>query len=263
MNPFEIQIWLRLFGMAVVVDGKIGRVSRAAAEAVLKSYGITPGQIRGDIMLAFEQLVMKEAGQLRVGPIDGLDGPVTRAARDKWLKGIWRNPLMETLETDPQDFAHKSMVWPKQSEMDAFFGKPGTNMTTIHFPFPMVLSWQPHTEVYRTSCNTKVKDSLVRVLQAVKEAYTWEEIQRLRLNSFGGCYNLRRMRGGTRWSTHAYGAALDFDTLNNALRMNSKQAAFAKPAYNKWWKCWEDEGWVSLGRARDFDWMHVQAARLG
>ena len=25
---------------------------------------------------------------------------------------------------------------------------------------------------------------------------------------------------------------------------------------------WEEEGWISLGRARDFDWMHVQAARL-
>ena len=259
MNGFEIQIWLRLFGAAVIADGKVGAKTKKAIEVVLQSYGIHLSQIRGELLVAFEQLVMKEAGQLSVGPIDGLDGPVTQRARDKWLKGIWRNPLMEPLETDKSN----GLIWPKQSEMDAFFGKPGTNLTTVHFPFPMDLSWDRNTQVHRTSCNVRVKESLQRVLAAVKEAYTWEEIQRLRLNSFGGCYNLRRMHGGTRWSTHAYGAALDFDTLNNALRMNGTQATFAKPAYKKWWKCWEDEGWLSLGRARDFDWMHVQAARLG
>lgn len=28
------------------------------------------------------------------------------------------------------------------------------------------------------------------------------------------------------------------------------------------WKCWEEEGWVSLGRQRNYDRMHVQAAKL-
>jgi len=28
------------------------------------------------------------------------------------------------------------------------------------------------------------------------------------------------------------------------------------------WKAWEEEGWLSLGRSRNFDWMHVQACRL-
>ena len=46
------------------------------------------------------------------------------------------------------------------------------------------------------------------------------------------------------------------------LRMDSTEAEFAKPEYDKWWECWEDEGWTSLGRTRDFDWMHVQAAHL-
>ena len=33
-------------------------------------------------------------------------------------------------------------------------------------------------------------------------------------------------------------------------------------AIERWWALWEEEGFVSLGRAGDFDWMHVQAARL-
>jgi hypothetical protein len=74
--------------------------------------------------------------------------------------------------------------------------------------------------------------------------------------------NVRKMRGSDAWSMHSWGIALDFDANRNALRMTSKEAAFAKPAYNQWWKLWEDEGWVSLGRERNYDWMHVQAARL-
>ena len=40
------------------------------------------------------------------------------------------------------------------------------------------------------------------------------------------------------------------------------KATFAKPEYERWWQCWEEEGWLSLGRTRNFDWMHVQAAKL-
>lgn len=27
-------------------------------------------------------------------------------------------------------------------------------------------------------------------------------------------------------------------------------------------QCWETGGWVSLGRTRNYDWIHVQAARI-
>ena len=30
----------------------------------------------------------------------------------------------------------------------------------------------------------------------------------------------------------------------------------------EFWEIVESEGWTSLGRARDFDWMHFQAPRL-
>jgi len=61
---------------------------------------------------------------------------------------------------------------------------------------------------------------------------------------------------------HAWGVALDFDPNRNQLNWGRDRASFSHPDYDNWWKCWEEEGWISLGRKRNFDWMHIQAARL-
>jgi hypothetical protein len=70
------------------------------------------------------------------------------------------------------------------------------------------------------------------------------------------------MRGGNSYSMHSWGIAIDFDPERNRLNWNSGEARLAKPDCIPFWQAWEAEGWVSLGRTRDFDWMHVQAARL-
>src|SRR5690606_26177551 len=131
-----------------------------------------------------------------------------------------------------------------------------TNLTSLELPYPMKLSFPPFTEVKKITCHKLVKDSLHRVLSRVKATYGTGEISRLRLDVFGGCFNDRPIRGGTRPSTHAWGIALDFDPDNNQLRWGRDRASFARPEYVRWWEIWEAEGWVSLGRARNFDWMH-------
>jgi hypothetical protein len=67
------------------------------------------------------------------------------------------------------------------------------------------------------------------------------------------------MRGGSQMSMHSWGIALDFDANRNQLRWSSAKAAFAQPEYDAWWAAWEREGWTSLGRTYDYDWMHVEA----
>ena len=84
----------------------------------------------------------------------------------------------------------------------------------------------------------------------------------MRLDLWGGCLNVRKMRGGSRYSMHSWGIAIDYDPGKNRLKWGRDRAAFAKPEYDTWWRLWEEEGWVSLGRTRNFDWMHVQAAKL-
>ena len=70
------------------------------------------------------------------------------------------------------------------------------------------------------------------------------------------------MRGGTQYSMHSWGIAIDFDPERNQLNWGRDRARLAAADCVPFWDIWEAEGWVSLGRARNFDWMHVQAARL-
>jgi len=100
------------------------------------------------------------------------------------------------------------------------------------------------------------------VLEDVLKHYGLEEIKRLKLDVWGGCYNDRPIRGGSKPSMHSWGIAMDYDPANNKLRWGKDKATFAQPEYLEWWKIWERHGWISLGRQRNFDWMHVQAASL-
>jgi hypothetical protein len=116
--------------------------------------------------------------------------------------------------------------------------------------------------VTRVSLHLKVAASAGRVLARVKDHYGEARIRELGLDLFGGALNVRKMRGGSAWSMHAYGAAIDFDPERNPLRSGRDKARLARPDAARFWEFWEAEGWVSLGRARNYDWMHVQAVRL-
>ena len=70
------------------------------------------------------------------------------------------------------------------------------------------------------------------------------------------------MRGGSSWSMHSWGVAVDLDPDRNRLRWNSSKAYLARDEYKPFWKIVESEGWTSLGRERNYDWMHFQSAHL-
>jgi hypothetical protein len=58
------------------------------------------------------------------------------------------------------------------------------------------------------------------------------------------------------------GAAIDLDPDNNQLKWPQPKATLSRAEYNDFWKIVESEGWTSLGKERNFDWMHFQAAYL-
>lgn len=253
------------------VDGDLGQRTEDALDRMLERRrgDLSPahvteitGESRRRKLTAHIQLLAGDAG-FDAGLVDGLWGPQTdhAFARLEFLERHGRPPhLWRDFGGPPTN----PNGWPldREAQLVAHYGPPGdSRQVFVPAPYPLRLSWQPGTTVSRIRCHELVAESVERVLSGVRDQYGLDGVRALRLDLFGGCYNKRRIRGGTRWSTHAWGIALDFDTENNRLSWGWDRATFARPEYDDWWRLWEAEGWVSLGRVANFDWMHVQAAR--
>ena len=248
---------------AGVVDGILNDGTKAALDGLPLKFAVIKAEwSHTRKAYALIQAVCLEAGSDPYG-IDGFWGTNTETAYNNYLYFLEHGtaPVPWRPEDIPDVNPNK---WPKQytPEFDAFYGPKGTNQVRVQLPYSMKLNWQKRTTINSFFCHAKVHDSLARVFTKVLDHYGLEEIQRLRLDIFGGCYNDRPVRGGTKPSMHSWAIAIDFDPDNNALEWGRDKATFARPEYNKWWECWEEEGWVSLGRLRNFDWMHVQAAKI-
>ncbi|MBQ9857506.1 MAG: M15 family metallopeptidase [Oscillospiraceae bacterium] len=155
-------------------------------------------------------------------------------------------------------------TWPTQAQVrtgKSIFGKAGDESNLVNI--------KPAYQLYY--CGTPVKTIRVHKLiakdveAALKEIlahYGLAEIKRLGLDQYSGSYNYRKSTNGKSMSMHAWGIALDFAADKNTYKMKKPQASLSHPDCNKWWKIWEKHGAVSLGRQCNYDWMHLQFAKL-
>jgi len=184
---------------------------------------------------------------------DGVVGPKTEAA-------LWPAPMPER---DSQvEVPAFNTIWPRQKDVPNFYGEIGKHQTQILLPYPMWLAWDLRQSIHKMTLHEKVAPSALRVFRRIFEHYGKEKISALNLDVFGGSLAVRKMRGGSNWSMHSWGIAIDFDPAQNQLKWGKERATLDGPEYLPFWSFWENEGWVSLGRAKNYDWMHVQAARL-
>jgi len=131
-------------------------------------------------------------------------------------------------------------------------------LVTIPLPFPMRLAWEISTEVNKISCHKDIATRLSSVLKDILAHYGKDKIKELGIDLFGGCFNYRKMRGGTSWSMHSWGIAIDLDPARNTLKETSKTARFARPEYKPMIDIFYKHGFESLGREKNYDWMHFQ-----
>jgi hypothetical protein len=143
------------------------------------------------------------------------------------------------------------------------FGKPnqqGTYLTTIQLPYPMRLAWDTKTVVKTMRCHKAVAQDFVAVFNDILATYGLEKIQELGIDLFGGCFNFRSMRGGSDYSKHSWGIAIDLDPERNQLKETSKTARFARAEYKDMIDIFYKNGFISLGREKNYDWMHFEHA---
>jgi hypothetical protein len=146
-----------------------------------------------------------------------------------------------------------------QAEQEKYFGKAnaeGSYLTMIDLPYQMFYDRQP---VKRMRCHKKVAQAFKNVFNELLASYGERKINELGINDFGGCFNYRLMRGSkNKLSAHSWGTAIDLDPNRNTLKETHKTARFARADYKAMIDIFEKHGFASLGRLKDYDWMHFQ-----
>ena len=168
---------------------------------------------------------------------DGIVGPATVSA-------LMRTLGLSSTPTPP--------AWPTQAEVrsgKSLFGAP----YTLYYEGRPVRTIRVHRHI---------ASHVQAALREVLEHYGTEEIQRLGLDLYGGSYNYRPSTGSSALSMHAWGIALDFAPATNAYHTRAPRATLSHPDCTPWWQIWESHGATSLGRTRNYDWMHLQFAGL-
>lgn len=156
--------------------------------------------------------------------------------------------------------------WPHDDTQSLveFYGDPRNggwsdkNLTQISPPWRMYLSWDTAHTIPHFAIHRKCLASLQEIFNAI---WIWAEqsqdvVERHHLHLWGGAYNYRPIRGSSRLSCHAFGAAIDIAPDTNG--MNTHHLSNMPPEVVQMFKA---RGWYWGG---DFhsrqDPMHFQAA---
>jgi hypothetical protein len=112
--------------------------------------------------------------------------------------------------------------WPHDdpASLAAFYGdpdsgEPGKQLVPVVPLFQMYYDGKP---VKQIMFHRKAAPALKAALDAIYAHYGRDQIKidAARISHFSGAYNPRKVRGSdTKWSNHAYGAAIDFDAEHN------------------------------------------------
>lgn len=135
------------------------------------------------------------------------------------------------------------------------------NLTKIHLPYPLTLSFASGVEIERIRCHKKVAVSLLRVFGQILEHYgSVEAVKRARMHMFGGVFNFRMINDSDRLSVHAWGAAIDIDPERNPKGVAHDPAKGMIPLEVV--AIFEKEGWRWDGRRQlSPNCSHFQATR--
>lgn len=145
----------------------------------------------------------------------------------------------------------------------AKYGKPGDpkQLTIISLPYPMRIAWDTKVTVTRMQCHKLCAPGFLAVFNDLLKRYGLPELQRLGIDLFGGCVNVRTQRGSkTKWSRHAWGIAIDLDPARNTLKETKRTARFARPEYKPMIDIFYKHGFLSYGIERNNDFMHFEVA---
>ena len=142
----------------------------------------------------------------------------------------------------------------------SIFGKPGDdrNLVTVKMPYARKIAWDLSASTNKMQCHMLVAPVFQKIHSEILAHYGIEEIKKLEIDVFGGCYAFRKMRGGSDWSRHSWGIAEDLNPDENGLKSSWKSSQFSKPAYKAMVDIYYANGFVNLGVELNRDAMHFE-----
>lgn len=250
-----------------------GQIESPGSDATWKAVAVTERNDRASVsplwsnrrrLVAAAQRVLNAQGY-EAGAVDGYDGHNTREAYRLWEAAADGKPervARPKLKSRPQPTGI-----PRQRDCPKVYGDPARGQVASRLgwaeaPAPMRLDWNLSQTVTRLRVHELCAPSLTDALAAVVAHYGEEEWRRLGLDRYAGGYNHRRMRGGSKWSMHAYGCAIDIYAAPNGLRTRCPKALFCGSEYKPVLDIMEAHGWLNAGRLWGADLMHWQRATL-
>lgn len=158
---------------------------------------------------------------------------------------------------------------------NTIFGAHGSNITSIDVPanYPLYTYKLGGKRVTRLSCHKLIAARLKAALTDIANHYGPDMVSVVPgACIYHGGFVDRQIRGGSSWSSHAFGIAFDFDADNNGMYVHAPKARLSQAVYGPFWKIWYYHGFYSQGIETDLkksrsgraaDWMHVQFAHYG
>lgn len=251
------------------IDGLIGPRSRKAMAGIettfADSYTFDPtGSTDARREVAVAQVCLDKLGH-DPGMVDGWMGNNTGEALNAFLfkQATGRN---ETIDRRPLPASVGGSTIPHQDDVAQVYGQPGpqieSRLVTIELPFSLRIDWNLRQQARRIRVHRECADQLKAAIIAVRDHYGPERMRSLGIDRYAGAYVHRKMRGGSKWSMHAYGCAIDFFAEPNGLRARCPQALFCGDDYKDFLDIMQDHEWLPALRLWGADAMHFQRARL-
>lgn len=146
-----------------------------------------------------------------------------------------------------------------EKQIIAKYGKPGTNIVSMILPYKMRIAWDLKTSVSTMQCHKLMVSRFTDVFKDLLDHYGYAQIKEFGIDIFGGCYNYRQMRGGTSWSRHSWGIAIDLDPGRNGLKTPWLKSNFSKPLYAPMIEIFYRHDFFNLGKEKGYDAMHFES----
>lgn len=255
------------------IDGDLGGLTEKAIEVIERTQKAQyPKSNRWGWKrraIASAQATLNAWG-FEAGSVDGLYGHNTAEAYRAWdyKKAHGKKEVVSRPTLKDYTPATRNSI-PRQRDVESFYGTAGKTsgtirkrLKTIKLPFQFRIDYNLRQKTNKVTVHEKVADSLEAALIEVYEYYGEKEWRRLGIDRYAGAYNPRKMRGGSRWSMHAYACAIDFFAAPNGLRARCPKAKFCGSEYKPFLDIMEKHGWLPAIRLWGADAMHFQAARL-